>query len=86
MTKIIEQVLHNDSGEKVGKIAIMFCMDLDELKKSVAKYVGDVPHNQFTDITFLNPWTRVIISGINKLDFHSFEAIKRNQKIDELLK
>ena len=36
--KIIDQVLCNDLGEKVGKIAIIFCIDTKKLKRVVAKY------------------------------------------------
>jgi hypothetical protein len=91
--KIIDQVLCNDLGEKVGKIAIIFCIDTKKLKKAVAKYCGDVPCNLFVDITLTNPWTIVIISGINKLDYHplgsDLDAVRimreRNQKIKEIL-
>jgi len=93
MTKIVEQILHNDNGERVGKLAIIFSMDLKELENDIIKYVGDVKHNQFVDITLLNPWTRVIISGINQLDYHTLgvdmESVirmrERNIKINQIL-
>jgi hypothetical protein len=69
--KIIEQELHNDDGVKVGKVAILFCLDVEKLNNAVANYVGDERHNQFIDITCCNPWYRLIISGIDKIDYHS---------------
>lgn len=91
--QILEQVLHNDEGIEVGKIAILVCMDLSRLNKAVARYVGDVKHNQFIESNLMNPWTRVIISGINKLDYHKLgtdpELIKklrnRNIKLNDIL-
>lgn len=91
--KIIEQELHNDDGVKVGKVAILFCLDLEKLNNAVVKYVGDERHNQFVDITCCDPWYRLIISGIDKLDYHSLgtdmELIQklrdRNIKLNQIL-
>lgn len=89
---IIEQDLHNDSGEKVGKVAILLCLDLKRLQEAIIEYVGDTPHNQFIDIN-CQPWYRLIISGIDKLDLHKFgtnmeivnKVRERNIKLNQIL-
>lgn len=55
------------------------------INEAVAKYVGDTPHNQFVDITLCDPWTRLIIRDITKLDFMTWEQLKRNEKLNKLL-
>lgn len=57
-----------------------------EMNNVVSKYVGDNPHNQFVDISFCDPWTRIIIEDITKVHLLTLEQFKRNAKIESLLK
>lgn len=90
MAKIFEQNLTNKNGEKLGKIAII--MDglnsenpTDVVNNQVAKYVGKTPHNQFVDIKLNNPWTRLIISGIDKLPFENYDTyLKKKERLEKL--
>jgi len=49
------------------------------IDNATAKYVGNTPHNQFVDIKLDNPWTRVIISGINTLPFHDYDTYMKTK-------
>ncbi len=49
------------------------------MNDAVAKYVGNKGYNEFIEIPLNNPWVRVIISGINKLEYDPFE----NQTLDK---
>ncbi len=79
-TKIFEQDLcdQNNCSKHVGKFAVLFG-GLDSstprafMDKEVRKYVGDEPYVELVDIHLDNPWLRVIIKGINNLDFKEFE-------------
>ncbi len=48
------------------------------MNEAVSKYVGNKGYNEFVEIPLDNPWVRVIISGINDLEYKPFE----NQRID----
>jgi len=66
----------------VGKLAVLrgglSTENPTELMNSaVSKYVGLKGYNEFVEIYLDNPWVRVIISGINKLDYKPFD----NQKL-----
>lgn len=81
-TQIFEQVLKDG----VSKMAILYNLDTDQLKKDLAKYCGNVPCNLFIDITLTNPWTYLIISNINKLKFLTEEQRIRKDKLEKLNK
>ena len=50
--EIFDQVLKRDKdGNVISKFAILRCLDTDTLNQAIAKYVSDVPHNQFVDIS-----------------------------------
>ena len=49
------------------------------MNDAVSKYVGSTGYNEFVEIYLDNPWIRVIISGINELDYKIFD----NQKVYE---
>jgi hypothetical protein len=91
--KIFEQVLCNDLGVSVGKISVIFSMDVKKLDYAISEYCGDVPCNLFVDIKLINPWTRIVISGINELDYHTLgtdldlvsRLRNRNVKINKIL-
>ena len=91
--QIFQQVLKNNKGEIVGKVAILRGgLHSDQptkiMNEAVSKYVGDAKHNQFINIEMNDPWTRLIISGINKLDFKDYNAYvkakERKGKLDQL--
>ena len=42
------------------------------MNDAVSRYVGRTGHNQFIEIHLDNPWVRVIVSGINELDYKEF--------------
>lgn len=88
--KIHEEIIKDDDGNKIGKIAIIVGgIHTDnpslEMNKVVKKYVGDTPCCQFVEMTLCNPWTRIIISGINEFPFHTMEVLKRDEKIKKIL-
>ena len=71
--KIFDQDLKNPDGNIVGKLAILVGGLRAEDPKSfmdraVLNYVGSKLHNQYIEIHLDNPWTRVLTSGINKLE------------------
>lgn len=65
-------------GEKeVGKIAILRGGLYSEnptqfMDDAVSKYVSKKSHNHFIEIHLDNPWVRVIVGGINELDYKEF--------------
>jgi hypothetical protein len=44
------------------------------MDNAVSRYVDGALHNQFIEIHLDNPWVRVIISGINELDYEDFNV------------
>jgi len=58
------------------------------MSEQTFKYVGDVPHIQFVDITLTDPWTRVIMNDMSDLPFENFEAFlkkrERKEKLDRI--
>ena len=55
-----------------GKIAVITYLGEEDpvakLDQAVSTYVGTKGYNQFIDINMDNPWTRVVMSGINDMD------------------
>lgn len=81
--EIFEQPLTKDN-ETVGKVTILRGgLNTDNptaiMNAAVSKYVGSTGYNEFVEIYLDNPWIRVIISGINELDYKTFD----NQKVYE---
>lgn len=75
--EIYQNNLTDKKGLIKGKLAILRGGLLEEnpisyMDTAVSQYVGYQPHNQFIEIQMDNPWTRVIISGINELEFEKF--------------
>ncbi len=75
--EIFEQVL-TKNNKKVGKVAILRGgLNTDNptaiMNNAVSKYVGNKGYNEFVEIHLDNPWVRVIIGGINDLDFKPFD-------------
>lgn len=70
--RIYEKILENN-----GKMAI-FLADANIVNPNefldfiVHRYVRDRKFNQFTDIRNDNPWVRIVITGINNLEFNEF--------------
>ena len=83
--EIFDQVLKRDKdGNVISKFAILRCLDTDTLNQSIAQYVDHTYHNHFINITLCDPWTRVIISGINELKYFDDETIERRNKLKKL--
>lgn len=75
--KIFEQGLYSKENKEVGKVAIIIGgLEVDNPKifmdSVVREYVGNEPYFQCIDMHLDNPWVRVIISGINKVDYDDF--------------
>lgn len=74
--EIFEQdLISSSTNQIVGKIAIIRGgLDNSQpqvMNQIVEKYVGNNAYSQFIEMN--NQWQRVIISGINELDFRPFE-------------
>lgn len=66
----------------VGKIAILRGglnseNPNDIMNAAVSNFVGNNPYNEFIEIFLDNPWVRVVISGINEVEYKEFQ----NQKL-----
>ena len=71
--EIFEQDLTKGSA-KVGKVAILRGgLNTDNptsiMNLAVSEYVGTTGFNEFVEIYLDNPWVRVIVSGINNLEY-----------------
>ena len=80
--QIFEQELVSKNKNKVGKVAILRGgLKSDNptalMNNAISKYVGDKGYNEFVEIHLDNPWVRVIVGGINELDYEDFN----NQKL-----
>ena len=83
--EIFEQKLYNKDSkgenEEIGKIAILkggigASNPKAVMDKAVDKYVAYEPYTQFVDIHLDNPWVRVVIKGINDVQYVPFEDQK----------
>ncbi|MBQ6963989.1 MAG: hypothetical protein IJP79_09840 [Paludibacteraceae bacterium] len=79
--KIFEQELKDKNGISQGKIAIMYGgLDNENPKKhmddAVTEYTNGKPHSQYVDIYLDNPWFRIVLSGVNDLNFEDFNKQK----------
>jgi len=81
--KIQESKIDLTNG-RTGQVAILiYAGEADPVAKldwAVSEYVGNVGHNQFIDINMDNPWTRIIISGINEMNQEDFDPTKHKLK------
>ncbi|MEA5141847.1 hypothetical protein [Arcicella rigui] len=79
--EIFEQELKNGDST-VGKVAILRGgLNTDNptaiMNDAVSTYVGTKGYNEFIEVFLDNPWVRVVVSGINELDYKEF----KNQKL-----
>jgi hypothetical protein len=78
IVEIFEQELRN--GDKVvGKVAILRGgLNTDNptaiMNEAVSSYVEHQSYNEFVEVFLDNPWVRVIVSGINELDYKEFNS------------
>lgn len=80
--EIFEQELKKNNNITVGKVAILRGgLNTDNptsiMNEAVFNYVGNKGYNDFIEVFLDNPWVRVVISGINELDYKEF----KNQKL-----
>lgn len=76
--EIYETDLTDKKGNKVGTLAVLrggLYQDnpVQYMDEAVSRYVKDKLHNQFIEHYLDNPWVRVIITGINELDYNPFD-------------
>lgn len=76
---IFEQNLNNKEGVLVGKMAIIIGGVGEGNPKAIVdnavkEYVGAATFSQFIDMHLDNPWVRVIIKGINAVDYEIFSG------------
>jgi len=74
--EIFEQELKN-ADRTVGKVAILRGgLNTDNptaiMNDAVSTYVGTKGYNEFVEVFLDNPWVRVLVSGINELDYKEF--------------
>lgn len=85
MGKIIfqESDINLTNGQK-GKVAIfMFIGEDDPVAKldwAVSEYVGHYGYMEFIDINMDNPWSRVVIYGINDMKQVEFDPAIHKMK------
>jgi len=93
--QIFEQDLLVKNGVVIAKLAILrgglYSDNPTEIMNNVVKkYVGNTPICQFVNIKLNDPWTRVIIYGINELKYYDFDNYKllmtRIAKLDKINK
>ncbi len=75
--EIFEQEL-TKNNKPVGKLAVIRGgLNTDNptalLNDAVSKYVNNNGYNEFVEINLDNPWIRVIIFGINDLEYKPFD-------------
>mgnify|MGYP007046708457 CR=1 FL=1 len=81
MGKVIfqESTINLTHGRK-GKVAVFrFVGEEDPVAKldwAVSEYVGHDGYMEFIDINMDNPWTRVVICGINDMEQVEFDPTK----------
>lgn len=76
--EIFEQTIKNGDNS-VGKVAILRGgLNAENptavMNDAVLTYVGNKGHNQFIEIHLDNPWVRVVISGINDVNYTDFNS------------
>lgn len=62
---------------RTGKIAVITYLGEEDpvaiLDQAVSTYVANKGYNEFIDINMDNPWTRVVMSGINEMNQMDFD-------------
>lgn len=81
--EICQYPLMGKDGKKKGKIAILRGgLNSDNpialMNSAVSQYVERELYNEFVEIHMDNPWVRVIVSGINELEYEEF----KNQRLN----
>ena len=81
--EIFEQELQNQNGSIAGKIAILkggfdAVNPKAVMDKVVKDYVGNTAYCQFLEIHLDNPWVRVVIKGINDIQY---KPLEKNSKL-----
>lgn len=84
--EVFEQELINKNGNKNGRIAILRGglkseKPIGYMNEVVRFFVGPNLSNQFIEIYLDNPWVRVIIFDINKIEYKIFKNQTINDKI-----
>lgn len=84
------QVFENKLGE-TGKVAILVGglnseKPFEFMNEAVYKYCDGTPVVQFVNIELNNPWTRLIIKGLNDLPFENYGAFLKKRERREKLK
>jgi len=74
--EIFEKTL-TKGEEAVGKVAVLRGgLGTDNptaiMNSAVSEYVNTKDYNEFIEIYLDNPWVRVIVSGINELEYKQF--------------
>jgi len=82
--EICQYPLMGKDGKKKGKVAILRGglnseNPIAHMNNAVSKYVKGELHNQFVEIHMDNPWVRVIVSGINELEYEEL----KNQHLND---
>lgn len=85
-TEIFENDLMDNNGNLVGKVAILRGSQSHDnttqfMDNEVSKYVQNEPIKQFIEIHLDNNYYRLVISGINELNYEVFE-INANTKVE----
>lgn len=77
--KIEESTIDLVDGRK-GKVAVFMYTGSDDpvakLDWAISVYVEHKQHMQFVDINMDNPWTRVVMSGVNDMKQENFDPSK----------
>ena len=79
--QIFEQAITGTHGEKFKMAILRGGLRSDNptevMNAAVYNYVGSTPYNEFVESFLDNPWVRVIVSGINELDYQEY----KNQRL-----
>ena len=83
--EICEQLITGNQGGQY-KIAIIKCSDKIENPKStldfaVSNFVESDGYNEFVEVFKENPWVRIVVSGINELQFNNI-FLNENPDVD----
>jgi len=82
--QISQYDLVGTDGEKKGKIAVLrgglsSKNPIAYMNAAVSEYVERELFNEFVEIHMDNPWVRVILKGINEIEYYEFT----NQRLND---